>query len=335
MITIMKKTRIGFQIPNFTFPDVDERRLFERVASLATTAERSGFDTVFVMDHFFQLPHIGRPEQEMFEAYTLLGALAARTTSARLGTLVTGVTYRNPALLAKAVTAVDVISQGRALLGVGAAWFDAEHHALGFDFPPLKERFERLEDALRICRAMFTEKQATVIGTHHTVTEAWNSPAPRADGGIPIMVGGSGEKKTFRLAARYADELNMTAGIAEVPRKLEALQGHLDDFGRDRSDIAVSCLHTLVISPTVDAARAKVERLLRDRGIEDPSTVIDDQAAADVWMGRVTWGDPDRVGEQVHRLLGLGLDGMVFNLVGNDDPETVALAGETLTHAFG
>ena len=139
-------TRIGLQIPNFTYPDVDEP-LFERVAAVAVTGEQAGFDTVFVMDHFFQLPLLGPPELEMFEAYTLLGGLAARTQSARLGTLVTGVTYRNPALLAKAVTALDVVSNGRPLLGIGAAWFELEHEALDVRFPPVAERFDRLEDA--------------------------------------------------------------------------------------------------------------------------------------------------------------------------------------------
>jgi alkanesulfonate monooxygenase SsuD/methylene tetrahydromethanopterin reductase-like flavin-dependent oxidoreductase (luciferase family) len=142
MLTTM--TRLGFQIPNFTYPDVAPDQLFERVAEMAVTAEQHGFDTVFVMDQFFQLPMLGPPEHEMFDAYTLLGALAARTDTARLGTLVTGVTYRNPALLAKAVTALDVISGGRALLGIGAAWFDLEHEALDVRFPPVAERFERL-----------------------------------------------------------------------------------------------------------------------------------------------------------------------------------------------
>ena len=134
----MHRTRLGLQIPNFTYPGVAPTQLFERVAAQAVAAEQAGFDTVFVMDHFFQLPLLGNPDQEMFEAYTLLGALAARTEKVRLGTLVTGVTYRQPALLAKAVTALDVISKGRALLGIGAAWFDAEHAALGFEFPPLR-----------------------------------------------------------------------------------------------------------------------------------------------------------------------------------------------------
>src|SRR5438105_14300925 len=147
--------RAGLQIPNFTYPDVAPDELFERVAAVAVAAEESGFDTVMVMDHFYQLPLLGPPEHEMFEAYTLLGALAARTSTAKLGTLVTGVTYRNPAILAKVVTALDVISKGRAFLGIGAAWFDVEHEALGVDFPPVRERFERLEEALAATRAMF------------------------------------------------------------------------------------------------------------------------------------------------------------------------------------
>src|SRR3954466_14453990 len=170
-------TRIGLQIPNFTYPDSDEP-LFERVAAIAVAGEEAGFDTIFVMDHFFQLPLIGPPELEMFDSYTLLGALAARTERARLGTLVTGVTYRNPAQLAKAVTAVDVISGGRALLGIGAAWFAEEHAALGFEFPPLSVRYEHLGDALQICRAMFTETKSTVRGTHHEIVDAFNSPRP-------------------------------------------------------------------------------------------------------------------------------------------------------------
>ena len=141
-------TRFGVQLPNFS--GFDPADLFEHVASLATTAEDAGFDSVWVMDHFFQLPPLGGPDQPMLEAYTLLGALAARTRRIQLGTLVTGVTYRNPAILAKVVTALDVISKGRAFLGIGAAWFDQEHEALGVDFPPVKERMERLEEALVI-----------------------------------------------------------------------------------------------------------------------------------------------------------------------------------------
>ncbi len=263
-------TRIGLQIPNFTYPGVAPGELFETVATIATTGEAAGFDTVFVMDHFFQLPLIGPQELEMFESYTLLGALAARTERVRLGTLVTGVTYRNPAQLAKAVTTLDVISGGRALLGIGAAWFGEEHAALGFEFPPLSERYERLEDALQICRAMFTEEQSTVKGTHHQIVDAWNSPRPLSPGGPPILVGGTGEKKTFRLAAQYADELNINAAFVEMPRKLDALAGHLDRLGRPRTDITTSCLATIIAGETHDAAAAKLTGLLAARGVDRP-----------------------------------------------------------------
>jgi F420-dependent oxidoreductase-like protein len=329
------RTHIGLQIPNFTWPGVAPDDLFERVAAVAVTAEQSGFDTVFVMDHFFQLPLIGPPELEMFEAYTLLGAIAARTRSARLGTLVTGVTYRNPALLAKAVTALDVISRGRALLGIGAAWYDTEHAALGVRFPPMSERYERLEDALRICRAMFTERQSTVAGRHHSVTDAWNSPAPLTPGGPPILVGGSGERKTFGLAAQYADELNINASFVDLPRKIEALVGHLDALGRDRSDITVTCLGTIVTAPTHEAAAAKVAGLLRSRGLDDPDAVLADPALTAGLLPRFLWGDSDDIVEQVAGLRAAGLDGVVVNMiVDGDDLDAVARAGETLAKAL-
>src|SRR5437868_2637212 len=226
--------RAGLQIPNFTYPDVAPDELFDRVADVAVAAEESGFDTIMVMDHFYQLPLLGPPELEMFESYTLLGAIAARTSTAKLGTLVTGVTYRNPAILAKTVTALDVISKGRAFLGIGAAWFEQEHEALGVDFPPVKERFERLEEALQICRAMFRSERPTIEGKHYRVKDVINSPAPITPGGPPIMIGGQGEKKTLRLMAQYADMSNFTSGIDELPRKLEVLAQHCAEVGRDR-----------------------------------------------------------------------------------------------------
>jgi F420-dependent oxidoreductase-like protein len=327
-------TRIGLQIPNFTYPGVGPADLFERVAAQAVAAEASGFDTVFVMDHFFQLPLLGPPDHEMFESYTLLGALAARTERVRLGTLVTGVTYREPALLAKAVTAVDVISRGRALLGIGAAWFDVEHAALGFEFPPIKVRYEHLVDALEICRGMFTQSATTYSGTHHSVKDAYNSPPP-VNGRIPILIGGQGEKRTFRLAAEYADELNTTAGVSELPRKLEALQGHLDDLGRARTDITVTPLMSLVLGETHDAARAKLGAFLGARGI-DVDTLLADEAASAQLLGRVVWGDPDEVVARVQEIVALGLDGVAFNLPADaDDTDAVARAGETLTKALG
>jgi F420-dependent oxidoreductase-like protein len=327
-------TRIGLQIPNFTYPESDEP-LFERIAAVAVAGERAGFDTVFVMDHFFQLPLIGPPELEMFDAYTLLGAIAARTTTARLGTLVTGVTYRNPALLAKAVTALDVISNGRALLGIGAAWFDVEHAALGVPFPPVAERFERLEEALLICSGMFTRTQTTVAGRHYSVTDAWNSPAPVTPGGPPILVGGTGERKTARLAAKYARDWNCNAPFAELPRKLAALDGHLADLGRSRDDIMVSCLATIVVGDTHDAAADKLTAMLRNRGVDDPAPIVDDADVRAKVLPRLLFGAPGEVAEQVHDLRALGLDGVVVNMFSDaHEPAAVTLAGETLVAAL-
>ncbi len=326
-------TKLGFQIPNFTYPGVEPARLFAAVADQAVAAEESGFDTVFVMDHFFQLPGLGTPDQEMFEAYTLLGALAARTSTVRLGTLVTGVTYRYPALLAKEVTTLDVISGGRAVFGIGAAWFDLEHHSLGVRFPPLKERFEQLVDAIEIGQSMFRNPSTTYEGTHHSVSDAFNSPAP-INGDIPLLIGGQGEKKTFRIAAQYAQELNMTANFTDLPRKFEALQGHLDDLGRDRADITVTPLSFLVLGETHDAAVAKMAPRLQAIGL-DPAMLDGDRTVAETTLGRFIWGDADEVTDQVQRLMATGLDGLVVNMVLDHEPEMIAMAGEVLGKALG
>ena len=171
-------TKFGLQIPNFTFADVPDREMFEHVADLAVAGEQAGFDSVWVMDHFWQLPPLGGPTQPMLEAYTLLGGLAARTRRVKLGTLVTGVTYRNPALLAKMVTTLDIVSSGRAMLGLGAAWYEEEHDAFGFDFPSAGKRLDRLEEALQICRAMFTEEAPSFAGKHSRIEKAMNIPRP-------------------------------------------------------------------------------------------------------------------------------------------------------------
>src|SRR5947199_6958282 len=259
--------KAGLQIPNFTYPGVAPDQLFDRVADVAVAGEESGFDTVMVMDHFYQLPLLGPPEHEMFEAYTLLGAIAARTSKVKLGTLVTGVTYRNPAILAKIVTSLDVISGGRAFLGIGAAWFDQEHEALGVDFPPVKERMERLEEALVICRAMFRDERPTFEGKHYRVKDAVNSPAPITPGGPPIMIGGQGEKKTLRFMAEHAEMANFTAGFDEIPRKLEVLAQHCADVGRDINTINKTSLGMLVLGETMEEADTKRDKLLTDRGL--------------------------------------------------------------------
>ena len=336
MMSNTKYTRIGYQIPNFTYPGVAADGLFDAIAAQAVTAEQSGFDTVFVMDHFFQLPLIGTPDQEMFEAYTLLGGLAARTSSARLGTLVTGATYRHPSLLAKAVTALDVISGGRALLGIGAAWFEAEHDALGFRFPPIRERYELLRDSLQINRSMFTNVQSTVTGTHYSVRDAYNSPRPITEGGPPILIGGAGERVTYRIAAEFADELNIIATADEIPRKLAAVRGHLDDLGRPRDSLRTSWLGNLIIAETATDAEARLVEFLHQRGVADPVAALADESFRAEQLGRAVWGDPEAVAKRVSELIAIGLDGIVFHMLfDGHELDQLRLAGATLKAAIG
>jgi F420-dependent oxidoreductase-like protein len=323
--------RLALQVPNFTYPDVEPADLFETVATVATTAEASGFDTLLVMDHFYQLPMLGSPDQPMFEAYTLLSAIAARTSSLQLGTLVTGVTYRNPAYLAKVVTNLDVISKGRALLGIGAAWFDTEHEAFGFEFPPVATRFEMLEEAIHITQAMFADERPTFEGKHFRVNGVINNPPPVREH-IPLMIGGQGEKKTLRIAAQYADHANLTSGLDEVPHKLDVLDGHLAAVGRARSEIGVSALTFCIPGETDDDAAANRDELFAGMGL-DWDTL--DDVTRTMLENRTLVGGPDTMGEQVQeKVLGLGLDAVVVNLpAGGHRPEMVAIAGEVLSKA--
>jgi F420-dependent oxidoreductase-like protein len=325
--------KVGLQIPNFTYPDTPPHQLFERVAAVAVAAEDAGADTVMVMDHFYQLPLLGPPDHEMFESYTLLGGLAARTKKVKLGTLVTGVTYRNPAILAKIVTTLDVVSSGRAFLGIGASWYDVEHAGLGVPFPPIKERFERLEEALHICRAMFRGERPTFNGKHYSVKDAINSPAPVTPGGPPIMIGGQGEKKTLRLMAQHADMANLTSGLDELPRKLEVLAGHCADVGRDIDTINKTALCTVVIAPTTEEAEDLRNGFLRARGL-DWDTL--DEGTRELVGARLVVGDADTAGERVQKLIGTGLDGLTFNMPANGhDPEAVAHTVGVIKAAIG
>ena len=313
-------TKFGLQIPNFTFADVPDREMFEHVADLAVAGEQAGFESVWVMDHFWQLPPLGGPTQPMLEAYTLLGGLAARTRRVKLGTLVTGVTYRNPALLAKMATTLDIVSSGRAMLGLGAAWYEEEHDALGFDFPRAGERLDRLEEALQICRAMFTEEAPSFAGKHYRIEKALNIPRPVQPNGPRIMVGGSGEKRTLRLVAQYADMCNINGSPDTIRHLLEVLQGHCADVGRDPSEITTTRLGSLFLTSSAEEA-------------EQTSGFLRDAAGAD-FEERFTVGDPGAVIDQVDALVDAGLDELIFNLP-FADPATVRRAGELLVARFG
>jgi F420-dependent oxidoreductase-like protein len=310
--------RFGLQLPNFTFGGATDE-IFPRVAELAAAGEDAGFASVWVMDHLYQLPALGGADQPMLEAYTLLGALAARTTRAELGTLVTGVTYRNPALVAKIVTTLDVISGGRAVLGIGAAWHDEEHAGLGFEFPADRERLDRLEEAVQICRAMFTEEAPSFDGRYYRIERARNVPRPVRPGGPPIMIGGGGEKRTLRLVARYADRCNVSGDLATVRHKLAVLRDHCVSVGRDPASITTTRLGSLFLAPTPAAA-------------EETRQMITSAAGAD-FVASATIGTEDEITEQVAAILDAGVQEPIFNLP-YADVATVRRVGALLTERF-
>ena len=317
-------TRLGYQIPNFTYPNTDASQLFDKVVAQAKAADTSGFDTVLVMDHFYQLPMLGDPEANMLECYTTLAALARETRNVRLSALVTGNTYRNPTLLAKTITALDIVSNGRAQLGIGAGWFELEHNSLGYEFGTFTDRFEKLEEALQIIIPMLRDERPTLAGKHYTVDNAINQPAPISR--IPIMIGGSGEKKTLRMVAQYADEANLTAPVNEVTRKLDALAAHCERLGRDRSTITVSKHVNVCLGETHDLAYDAMVAFLGGRGL-DIATIDDD--FRELLLSMVVWGDADEVSQQLSDILALGVDGLTCSMPANGFiPERVAHLGE-------
>jgi F420-dependent oxidoreductase-like protein len=230
--------RIGLQIPDFTWPGGPER-LGADLAAVARTADDAGFEFVSVMDHFFQIPVVGPAEHEMLEAYTALGYLAAHTRRAKLVTLVTGAVYRSPGLLAKIVTTLDVLSGGRAWLGIGAAWNDEESRGLGLPFPPVAERFERLEETLQICLQMWSGDESPYEGEHYQLDRPLNSPQALTRPHPPIMIGGGGERKTLRFVARYAQACNLFPG-PDLAHKLDVLREHCDAERRVYDEISKS-----------------------------------------------------------------------------------------------
>ena len=303
----------GYHIPSFTFPGTPPERLFERVVELAVAAETAGFGLVTVMDHFYQIRGVGAETEPMLEAYSTLAGLAARTTSVRLGALVTGVTYRNPAILAKTVTTLDVISGGRAMLGIGAAWNEDEHRGYGVGFPPIGERMDRLDEALTICRAMFTEERPTFAGRHYRIEAALNVPRPVSPGGPLIMVGGGGEQRTLRIAARHADMTHwFPLGLDVLRHKTAVLERHCEAIGRDPSTIRRTMATPVFVAANAREANVMLERLPPER-----------RAHASV-------GTPEQAAEALRPYLEAGFSGFTFNNPVLPTPDAIGLAGELL-----
>jgi len=269
--------KIGLQIPNFTYPD-GPKELGNKLAEIARTADDVGFSSLWVMDHFFQIGSrdrsmgLGPAEDEMLEGYSTLSYLAGVTKKITLGTMVTGVIYRHPGILVKTVSTLDVLSGGRAYLGIGAAWNEREARGLGIPFPPTKERFERLMETLEIAKQMWSDNNGAYTGKYYQLVETLCSPQPLSKPYPPILIGGSGEKQTLRLVAKYADACNLFArmGVDTVRGKLDILKQHCEKVGRNYSEIEKTTLSTAHLAPDKMNAKDVIEecRALAGIGIQ-------------------------------------------------------------------
>ena len=300
--------RLGLQIPNFSY-GTGVAELYPTVIAQAQEAEAVGFDSVFVMDHFYQLPVLGSPDQPMLEAYTALGGLATATDRVQLGTLVTGNTYRNPTLLAKAITTLDVMSQGRAILGIGTGWFELEHDQLGFEFGTYTDRFNKLYEALEIILPMIKGERPTFSGKYYRTDQAMAEPRFRDH--IPLMIGGNGEKKTFPLAARHFDHLNITVGFDELAGKVAVKNRLCEEIGRDPATLETSMLVTALVDKNVT-----------------PDFVLDHMKQ------RMVAGSGEQVAEQIKtNVFDAGIDSVIINMptsVQGYRPGAITAAGKAL-----
>ncbi|SDO56209.1 probable F420-dependent oxidoreductase, Rv1855c family [Nakamurella panacisegetis] len=286
--------RLGIQVSNFTWPGAPQStgRTFRRIA---VDAEQSGLASLWVMDHFFQIPIAGEPEDDMLEGWSALAFAAGATERIELGTLVTGVTYRHPGVLIKTATTLDVLSGGRAYLGIGAAWNEQEHKGLGVPYPPLKERFERLEDTLRLAHQMWQDDQSAFSGRHFALERPLNHPQPVSRPHPKILIGGMGERKTLRLVAQYADACNIfEMPVPAIKAKLDILQEHCDSLGRDYAEIEKTTLGLGSFSNSGARGSQSVEQAL------------------------------DRFG----RLAEIGVDHAILSLAKPDDPASFELLPE-------
>ncbi len=263
--------KLGLQIPYFTWPG-GPPDVARKLGEIVRSAEAAGYDSIWVMDHHFQIPMVGPAEMDMLEAYTTLGFIAGQTSRVGLGTMITGVTYRHPGILIKEVTTLDVLSGGRAWLGIGAAWFEREHLGLGVPFPPLKERFERLEEALQIANQMWSDdNNGPYEGKHYRLAETINVPQALQKPRPRIMVGGGGEKKTLRLVAKYADACNIPGmDPGAVQHKLDILRQHCEREGRNYDDIEKTVITVMNVGRDGSQAGELVEQLglLREAGAQ-------------------------------------------------------------------
>jgi F420-dependent oxidoreductase-like protein len=313
MIIAMTTPWFGLHLPSYTYPGATSATLFERTVEQAKAAEAAGFTLVTVMDHLNQIPGIGAPEEPMLEGWSVLAALARETKTIRLSTLVTGVTYRNPALLAKTATTLDVISGGRAMFGLGAAWHEPEHVAFGFDFPPIKERMDRLDEALTIVRGMFANERSSFEGANFRTVDVINVPRPVQPGGPRILVGGGGEQRTLRIAAKHADLTHwFPLGPDVLQRKTDLLREYAEAIGRDPSTIERTLAAPVVVAPNDRAKQAIIDRVPPER------------------RAFIAGGTPVQAADALRPYLDAGFTGFTFNNNHYTTPDEIAALGELL-----
>jgi F420-dependent oxidoreductase-like protein len=302
----------GLHLPNYTFADMPPERLFERVVELVTAAEAAGFELVTVMDHFYQIRGVGPETDPMLEAYSTLAALSQRTSRVQLGTLVSGVTYRNPAILAKTVTTLDVLSGGRAMLGIGAAWNEDEHRGYGIDFPAVPERMDRLDEALTICRAMFREERPSFEGRHYRIDRALDNPRPIRAGGPKVLVGGGGEQRTLKIAAKHADMTHwFPLGLDVLKHKNEVLVRHCEAIGRDPATIERTMATPVLLAIDEASGAELLARLPPERRAAVATT-------------------PEQGADALRPYLDAGFTGFTFNNPVLPSVDAISFAGEVL-----
>jgi F420-dependent oxidoreductase-like protein len=316
-------TRVGLQLTGYSFPGAMDSQLFERVLDAALAAEASGFDSLWAMDHVHQIPSVGDREEPILEAYTTIAALASSTAVARLGVLVSACGFRNPALLAKMVTTIDIISGGRAILGIGAGWFEEEYRSYGYDFPSVSERMKQLADAIQVCRAMFTQHAPRFSGKYHSIDSPRNVPRPLDPAGPPILIGGGGEQVLIPMVARFGDACNFFGGPATVRHKVKVLERACAAAGRSSADITKTWLGTAVITDSERELQGELEKL---------GTLL--RVTPDAARGVALCGTREEVLHRVTEYRKAGVDGVIVNVLDSSDLEHLRRVGTTLREAM-
>jgi F420-dependent oxidoreductase-like protein len=320
--------QFGLQHPNYNF-DYDGRdasQIIDSLKNLATRAEKFSFDSFWVMDHFHQIPFVGKPEEPMLEGWTAISVLAGITTKIKLGTLVTGVIYRYPSVLAKIAATLDVLSKGRLFMGLGASYFEGESSAYGItstgSFPSNQERLLRLEEAIQIIRKMWTEKPtASFNGKYYQIHNAYCNPKPIQKPSPPILVGGSGERKALRIVAKYADACNLFGSAETVKRKLSILREHCKSVGRDYDSILKTQLGLVVIDNDREMAEKRVQQILK---------VIPEENARELIGELVIHGTPEDVLQQIELLEEVGVQYLIVNLEPYRELEALEIFGNSI-----